>query len=232
MPKLRQSLPILTVHGHKIAASSLVAAAIACGVFGSTVGSTPPAHAAATGAQNSSNGSSKHSGTTGTAASAPSAGIPAVKPSAHSAASASASASTSPGGGAVPASAQALHTAPATQAGGGAPATTATPADSTDSGPYAGLSPQQDAAMIVPGDQLDAFDWIIDHESGWDVTAENPSSGAYGLGQALPSTKMAPYGSDYLTDPVTQIKWALAYMDDTYGSPDSAQAFWEAHGWY
>jgi colicin import membrane protein len=212
VPKLRQSLPILTVHGHKIAASSLVAAAIACGVFGSTVGSTPPAHAAAT-------GSSKHA--TG-GASAP-VRIPAVKPSAH------ATASASPSGNPGQAEDAPITTPPAATTSPAAPATTST---SADSGQYSGLSAQQDAAMIVPADQLDAFDWIIDHESGWDVTAENPSSGAYGLGQALPAYKMAAYGSDYMTDPVTQIKWALAYMDERYGSPDAAQSFWEANGWY
>ncbi len=98
--------------------------------------------------------------------------------------------------------------------------------------PYAGESAYKIAEGIVPAGQFAAFAWIIDHESGWNVEARNPSSGAYGLGQALPASKMAPYGPDYLTDPVTQIKWALAYMDGRYGSPDAAKAFWESHGWY
>jgi hypothetical protein len=98
--------------------------------------------------------------------------------------------------------------------------------------PYAGQSAYQIARQIVPADQFAAFSWIITRESGWDVTATNPSSGAYGLGQALPASKMAGYGPDYLTNPATQIKWALAYMNGRYGSPNAAQAFWESHGWY
>jgi hypothetical protein len=98
--------------------------------------------------------------------------------------------------------------------------------------PYAGESAYKVAEAMVPASQFAAFAWIIEHESGWNVEAQNPSSGAYGLGQALPASKMAPYGPDYLTDPATQIKWALAYMDGRYGSPNAAKAFWEAHGWY
>jgi hypothetical protein len=126
--------------------------------------------------------------------------------------------------------------APATTAPA-APVTTPTtkaaaPVSTTVDGQYAGLSAYQIARKIVPANQFAAFAWIITRESGWNVTATNPSSGAYGLGQALPARKMAAYGSDYLTNPVTQIKWALAYMDGTYGSPNAAQAFWESHGWY
>jgi flagellar biosynthesis GTPase FlhF len=93
-------------------------------------------------------------------------------------------------------------------------------------------SPQEIAAQIVPADQLASFDQIISHESGWSVTATNPSSGAYGLGQALPGSKMASAGSDWQTNPATQIRWALSYMDSTYGSPNAAWAFWQAHNWY
>jgi len=81
-------------------------------------------------------------------------------------------------------------------------------------------------------DQLASFDQIISHESGWNVTATNPSSGSYGLGQALPAEKMASQGADWRTDPVTQIKWALNYMDSRYGSPNSAWQFWQANNWY
>jgi len=93
-------------------------------------------------------------------------------------------------------------------------------------------SPQQIAAQLVPADQLASFDQIISHESGWNVTATNPSSGSYGLGQALPAEKMASQGADWRTDPVTQIKWALNYMDSRYGSPNSAWQFWQANNWY
>ncbi|RAG86646.1 lytic transglycosylase domain-containing protein [Streptacidiphilus pinicola] len=93
-------------------------------------------------------------------------------------------------------------------------------------------SPQEIAAQIVPADQLASFDQIISHESGWNVTATNPSSGAYGLAQALPGSKMASAGADWQTNPATQIRWALSYMDSTYGSPNAAWAFWQAHNWY
>ncbi|MBC3841574.1 transglycosylase SLT domain-containing protein [Streptacidiphilus sp. 4-A2] len=93
-------------------------------------------------------------------------------------------------------------------------------------------SPQQIAAQLVPADQLASFDQIISHESSWNVTAVNPSSGSYGLGQALPASKMASAGSDWRTNPATQIKWALNYMDSRYGSPNAAWQFWQANSWY
>ena len=93
-------------------------------------------------------------------------------------------------------------------------------------------SPQQIAAQIVPAGQLASFSEIIFHESGWNVEAVNPSSGSYGLGQALPASKMASEGADWRTNPVTQIKWALNYMDSRYGSPNAAWQFWQAHNWY
>ncbi|MEU8517155.1 transglycosylase SLT domain-containing protein [Kitasatospora sp. NPDC048722] len=93
-------------------------------------------------------------------------------------------------------------------------------------------SPQAIAAQIVPADQLASFSQIISHESGWNVTATNPSSGSYGLGQALPASKMASAGADWKTNPATQIKWALDYMNTRYGSPNAAWAFWQGHHWY
>ncbi|SEL90684.1 hypothetical protein SAMN05414137_11515 [Streptacidiphilus jiangxiensis] len=93
-------------------------------------------------------------------------------------------------------------------------------------------SPQEIAAQIVPADQLASFDQIISHESGWNVSATNPSSGAYGLAQALPGSKMASAGADWQTSAATQIRWALSYMNSTYGSPNAAWSFWQANGWY
>ncbi len=93
-------------------------------------------------------------------------------------------------------------------------------------------TPQSIAAQIVPAGQLASFDQIISHESSWNVTATNASSGAYGLGQALPASKMASAGADWQTNAATQIKWALGYMDSTYGSPNVAWSFWQAHNWY
>lgn len=76
------------------------------------------------------------------------------------------------------------------------------------------------------------FDDIIIRESNWDIDATNPSSGAYGIPQALPGSKMASVGSDWRTDPATQITWAIGYMNDRYGSPCSAWSFKSSHGWY
>ncbi|MFF5491128.1 transglycosylase SLT domain-containing protein [Streptomyces virginiae] len=86
--------------------------------------------------------------------------------------------------------------------------------------------------MIKDPDQFAAFDKIISHESGWNHTATNPSSGAYGLAQALPASKMASAGADWKTNPATQIKWGLDYMNDRYGSPVGAWNFWSANHWY
>ena len=93
-------------------------------------------------------------------------------------------------------------------------------------------SPKAIAARIVPANQLASFSQIVSHESGWNVTATNPSSGSYGLGQALPASKMASAGADWKTNPATQIKWALDYMNTRYGSPNAAWAFWQTHHWY
>jgi hypothetical protein len=89
------------------------------------------------------------------------------------------------------------------------------------------------AHRMIPDDaQYNAFSRIVEHESGWNVTATNSSSGAYGLVQALPGSKMASAGSDWKTNPATQIKWGLNYMNSRYGSPTGAWAFWQANGWY
>ena len=70
------------------------------------------------------------------------------------------------------------------------------------------------------------------HESGWDVHAENPTSGAYGIPQALPGSKMSSYGSDWQDNPVTQIQWGLSYIDQSYGTPCGALSAWQSKGWY
>ncbi|AZM88991.1 MULTISPECIES: transglycosylase SLT domain-containing protein [Streptomyces] len=86
--------------------------------------------------------------------------------------------------------------------------------------------------MIKDPAQFAAFDKIVTHESGWDYTATNSSSGAYGLVQALPASKMSSAGSDWKTNPATQIKWGLDYMNERYGSPVEAWNFWQANHWY
>ncbi|WP_037669373.1 transglycosylase SLT domain-containing protein [Streptomyces griseus] len=86
--------------------------------------------------------------------------------------------------------------------------------------------------MIPDAAQYNAFSRIVQHESGWNVNATNASSGAYGLVQALPGSKMASAGSDWKTNAKTQIKWGLDYMKSRYGSPVGAWNFWQANGWY
>jgi hypothetical protein len=81
-------------------------------------------------------------------------------------------------------------------------------------------------------EQYSCFNDIIMRESMWDVNATNPSSGAYGIPQALPGSKMASVGSDWRTNPATQIIWGIGYMKDRYGSPCEAWTFKRAHGWY
>ncbi|MFG2722120.1 transglycosylase SLT domain-containing protein [Streptomyces sp. NPDC048416] len=86
--------------------------------------------------------------------------------------------------------------------------------------------------MIKDPAQFAAFNKIVSRESGWNHTATNSSSGAYGLVQALPASKMASAGADWKTNPATQIKWGLDYMNSRYGSPVGAWNFWQAHHWY
>ena len=69
-------------------------------------------------------------------------------------------------------------------------------------------------------------------ESGWSYTAYNASSGATGIPQALPGSKMATAGSDWKTNAATQIEWGLDYIDRAYGSPCSAWSHSQAMNWY
>ncbi|MFE0060322.1 transglycosylase SLT domain-containing protein [Streptomyces sp. NPDC059003] len=86
--------------------------------------------------------------------------------------------------------------------------------------------------MITDAAQFQCFDRIVSHESGWDITATNASSGAYGLVQALPGSKMASAGADWKTNPETQIEWGHKYMNERYGSPCGAWSHWQSNGWY
>jgi hypothetical protein len=88
------------------------------------------------------------------------------------------------------------------------------------------------ARQIVPSGQFQCFSNIVNHESSWNYKATNPSSGAYGLVQALPAGKMASAGADWQTNPATQIKWGLNYMNQRYGSPCDAWSYWQATGNY
>jgi hypothetical protein len=82
-----------------------------------------------------------------------------------------------------------------------------------------------------PSTQWTCLDEVWQKESGWVYDAAN-ASGAYGIPQSLPASKMASAGSDYLTNPATQIKWGLGYISSTYGTPCNAWAHEVNAGWY
>ena len=81
-------------------------------------------------------------------------------------------------------------------------------------------------------DQFSCLDALWTRESGWNPRATNPSSGAYGIPQALPGSKMSAYGADWRTNPATQIEWGLAYIDGRYGTPCGAWSTFQSRGWY
>jgi hypothetical protein len=112
------------------------------------------------------------------------------------------------------------------------------PAGNSASAPAAPSgSPQQIAAAM-----LGSFGWssgefgclqsLWNAESGWNPSASNPISGAYGIPQALPGSKMASAGADWQTNPATQIKWGLGYIKQVYGSPCAAWSHEQSTGWY
>ncbi|MFB7596019.1 transglycosylase SLT domain-containing protein [Streptomyces sp. NPDC056160] len=96
-------------------------------------------------------------------------------------------------------------------------------------GSYTTAQVQAIARQIVPSGQFQCFSNIVNHESTWNYQAVNPSSGAYGLVQALPAGKMSSAGADWRTNPATQIKWGLNYMNVRYGSPCDAWSYWQVN---
>lgn len=89
------------------------------------------------------------------------------------------------------------------------------------------------AELGISGSDKENWAKIIELESGWNPTIYSGSgSGAYGLPQSLPASKMASAGSDWETNPLTQLKWMKSYMDERYGGISQAMAYWNAHGNY
>jgi len=152
---------------------------------------------------------------------------------------------------AAAADAAARAAAPAASGASGASAATVAATAAASQSPAPSASPQPTAtatalarsgsAEQIAEAMLGSFGWsssqfacldpLWAEESGWSVTAENPS-GAYGIPQALPGDKMASTGPDWQTSPATQIKWGLGYIKDIYGSPCAAWAHEQATGWY
>ncbi|GAB3647025.1 lysozyme family protein [Glycomyces tarimensis] len=80
--------------------------------------------------------------------------------------------------------------------------------------------------------EFSCLESLWDRESNWNETASNPSSGAYGIPQSLPGSKMSSHGSDWQSNPSTQIAWGLDYIQGRYGSPCGAWSHSESNGWY
>ena len=107
----------------------------------------------------------------------------------------------------------------------------------TNSEDLSDADPRSLAKALMPeyglsSSEFDCLDNIWSQESGWDTHADNPISSAYGIPQALPGSKMASAGADWETNPVTQIRWGLGYIEDRYGSPCGAWSFKQGAGWY
>jgi hypothetical protein len=117
-----------------------------------------------------------------------------------------------------------------------------TAALSLDAGPamaerveLSSADPRDIARALLPQfgfsvDEFGCLDSLWTKESGWRVDADNPSSSAYGIPQALTATH--DLGADYMTNPVTQIEWGLGYIRDRYGSPCGAWSHSQSTGWY
>jgi hypothetical protein len=123
----------------------------------------------------------------------------------------------------------AARRAPVQQAASQQPAAAAAPAASG--------SPQSIAAAMLgsfgwSSSQMSCLQPLWAGESGWSITASNPSTGAYGIPQAMPGSKMASAGPDWQTNAATQIRWGLGYIKSTYGSPCAAWSHEQSAGWY
>ncbi|MFW7414506.1 G5 domain-containing protein [Demequina sp. SO4-18] len=82
------------------------------------------------------------------------------------------------------------------------------------------------------GEQWNCLNALFTKESNWNHTAQNPTSSAYGIPQSLPGSKMASVGSDWRTNPATQITWGLNYISGRYGTPCGAWGHSQARNWY
>ena len=123
---------------------------------------------------------------------------------------------------AAPADAPAVSSAPAAQ----------TAAAGTDAASAQAVARSMMGSYGWGDDQFSCLVSLWNRESSWDYQAENSSSGAYGIPQSLPGSKMGSVGADWRTNPTTQIVWGLGYISGRYGSPCSAWAHSEATGWY
>ena len=128
------------------------------------------------------------------------------------------------------------YTIQSTPGGGNNPANNATALGTNATGGTVAKNQAIARVLAAPygwstGPQWDALNWIWTEESGWSATAQNPS-GAYGIPQALPGSKMGKYANPPYSFASAQIAWGLSYIRQVYGNPVNAKAFHLAHGWY
>jgi hypothetical protein len=99
-------------------------------------------------------------------------------------------------------------------------------------------TPREIARAMLPSfhwlvlSQFRYLNWLWERESGWNKYAYNPYSGAYGIPQALPGSRMASAGPNWRSNAATQIRWGLRYIKARYGSPRRAWLHSQASGWY
>ena len=106
------------------------------------------------------------------------------------------------------------------------------PATDVEKGSNRALGQEMAAAYGWTGDQWACLDALWARESGWSHTSHNNSSGAHGIPQALPGSKMATFGADWATNPATQIAWGLSYIQGRYATPCGGWAHFQQKGWY
>jgi hypothetical protein len=94
------------------------------------------------------------------------------------------------------------------------------------------VTPKSFAEDEVGSKQFSCLNSLWKNESEWDETAVNSDSGAFGIPQALPGSKMSSAGKDWKTNPITQVKWGIDYIEERYGTPCNAWQHWLDNNWY
>nr|WP_129339930.1 ubiquitin-like domain-containing protein [Cellulomonas endophytica] len=133
---------------------------------------------------------------------------------------------------AAAAAAAATASSAASSSSGAAAAPAAPPAVAVAPGSAQEIARGMVAARGWGDEQFSCLVSLWKKESGWNHLAQNRSSGAYGIPQSLPGSKMASAGADWRTNPATQIAWGLGYIADRYGTPCGAWSHSKARGWY
>ncbi|WP_061961643.1 G5 domain-containing protein [Demequina flava] len=112
------------------------------------------------------------------------------------------------------------------------PVAPAIPRGVSNAGTNRAIGQEMAAARGWSGDQWSCLNALWTKESNWNSNAHNSSSGAHGIPQSLPGSKMASHGADWATNPATQISWGLSYISGRYGTPCAAWGHSQSVGWY